>query len=111
MFTTASVLSEFTGLSYLVSNIIIFFVILLEMLIIVEPEKIKPVAFLLSLIIGSIALTLVFSNIVLFFQPDRKLESLPLEYNYVEWEEAGLLIGVALFSFESINNIISSRFS
>lgn len=32
-----------------------------------------------------------------------------LEYNYVEFEEAGLLIGISLFAFEAINTVVNVR--
>lgn len=73
---------------------------------IVEPEKIKPVAYVLSFFVFGSASTLMLSN---YLKAGFGTRDKPLELNYWDVKESGLLIGVSLFSFESISLIINVR--
>lgn len=79
-------------------------VLMILLKLIVEPEKIKPLAFALTAIIFAIGVILMLANYTMFFFNFGKLN---VTYNYWNLNESGLLIGIALFSFESINTVIN----
>ena len=84
---------------------IIFLVCLVLLYVIVEPEKIKPLAYILSLVIIGSASTLMFNNYFHYLFGARAQH-----LTYTQFRDSGLLIGVSLFSFESINVVINGEF-
>ena len=89
---------------------------MVEIKLIVEPEKIKPVAFTLVVVIFGIgilkftaATVLLMSNYAYFFiNHDRMISN---TYNYFNIGESGILIGISMFSFESINTVVNGKLS
>ena len=71
--------------------------------VIIEPEKIKPVAFLLSFFILVSSFLLILHNLYKYFFCNIRAE----EFEYWDTGNSGLLIGVSIFSFESISCIIN----
>lgn len=97
---------ELTGFSVLVSSTFICLFMMLLLKLIVEPEKIKPVAYVLTVfIVGSASTIMVFNYSDYLTNYGAK----PDNYELVNLKHSGLLIGVALFSFESISVLINSK--
>ena len=109
----AKALVELTGLPMRSIGIIIYATLFSMLLIIREPERIKPIAFFFTAVILSIgktsssAIILMLANYITFiFMPDRTNQ---LRYNYSELDASGMLVGIALYSFESINTVANVR--
>ena len=109
----AKALVELTGLPYGQVIILIYVFILFMLMIIREPERIKPIAFFFTMVILSIgslpssAIVLMLTNYVsaLFLVGHDS----QIEYNYSNFAESEVLIGIALFSFEAINTVVNVR--
>jgi hypothetical protein len=50
---------------------------------------------------------LLMSNYAYFFLNHDRMKS--NTYNYINMSESGLLIGIAMYSFESINTVVNGR--
>lgn len=93
------------------ASLIVFLILLILLYVIVEPEKIKPIAFILSFMIVGSACALMGYN---YWQighrsilPQEKQE-IP-NFTVGNFKHMGLLIGISLFSFESINLIVNGK--
>jgi len=85
---------------------LIYLILLFILFVVVEPEKIKPIAYILAAFILGSACTLMIYNFSVFAFRAGSVGH-HVEYNLWNTERAGLLIGVSLFSFESISSIIN----
>ena len=85
---------------------IIYLCMIVLIYIILEPEKIKPIAFFLSAIAISAAFLTLFTNYFNIFFTKSKFKPVNQNFNFTP---SGLLIGVALFSFESISTLVNSK--
>lgn len=99
-------IEEITGMGSWACSGLVWIVLLFLLKLIIEPEKIKPLAFLLSFFILTSACLLLFHNFWSFFSGKVRLS----EKKYWDTQPSGLLIGVTLFSFESISSIINGTF-
>lgn len=82
----------------------IFIILAVLLALIIEPEKIKYLAFgILGMIFAS-SFILLFNNLW-----DSTVSASDLQYNYVQMEGTGIMVGVTLFSFESIVTIVNVR--
>ena len=79
----------------------IFFVI---MAIVVETEKLKPLTFLVALILVVIAITFTGDSMAIFV-----LQKEEMVYTYWDINNLALFVGVANYSFESIGGLINSK--
>jgi hypothetical protein len=97
-------LNELLGYSVRFCSLLIYCAVCVILWLVVEPEKIKPLAYILSAFIFGSATTLMFSNYTSYALGTRASD-------LVTWNTAssGALIGVSLFSFESISLIINGK--
>lgn len=103
----AKALGELTGLPPSNILVIIYATIFVMLLVIREPERIKPVAFFFTAVILGIAVVLMLANYLTFaFMAERRRE---MTFNYFELDGAGALVGISLYSFESINTLANVR--
>ena len=98
-------LIEITGFDFQLVTLGIYAFMFVLLLIIIEPEKLRNLAFFLAVCIFGSAIALSSSNLYNFFSKDTS----KIEYNYFEFNSSGLLVGVALYAVESISMIISSK--
>lgn len=96
--------AELTGQSTFISSVGIYLFSTVLLLLIIEPEKIKFVATI-------IASFILFSSLVLFCHNYYEIARgrLADSYTYSEPKNMGIVVGVALFAFESISLIINVR--
>ena len=87
----------------------IFILVAAELALIVEPEKIKPVAMVLSVLVFSVACTYTGYNLYRYGAVLDATQRNKLDYIYESWPDAGRLVGVALYSFESISTVLTVR--
>jgi len=82
----------------------IFVVLAVLQFLIIEPEKIKYLALVIAVLIFSASVTLLGKN-----SWDALHGKLAHNYNYSNPQDVGIVVGVALFAFESISLIINVR--
>lgn len=104
-FNLVKSIQELSGLGPRLSSTITLGVMVLLLRLIIEPEKIKPVAYILSVFVFGACVALSLANYYNFFLQ----KNLPKEWTYFDTKESGLLVGVSLFSIESISTIINSN--